>query len=95
MKRNALVINTSRGGLVNEAALVQALDESLIAGAGFDVLTSEPPRNGHPLLELRRPNFILTPHVAWASNEAMQFLADQLIDNVEAWANGQPQHLVT
>ena len=95
MKRNALVINTSRGGLVNEAALIQALDQGLIAGAGFDVLTSEPPRNGHPLLELRRPNVILTPHVAWASNEAMQFLADQLIDNVEAWANGQPQHLVT
>jgi glycerate dehydrogenase len=95
MKRSALLINTARGGLVNEAALIQALDEGLIAGAGFDVLTSEPPRNGHPLLEVRRPNFILTPHVAWASNEAMQFLADQLIDNVEAWVAGSPQHLVT
>ena len=95
MKRNALLINTARGGLVDEAALIQALDEGLIAGAGFDVLTSEPPRNGHPLLDVRRPNFILTPHVAWASNEAMQFLADQLIDNVEAWAAGTPQHLVT
>lgn len=95
MKRNALLINTARGGLVNEAALIQALDEGLIAGAGFDVLTSEPPRNGHPLLEVRRPNFILTPHVAWASNEAMQFLADQLIDNVGAWVAGKPQHLVT
>jgi glycerate dehydrogenase len=95
MKRTALLINTSRGGLVNEAALIQALDEGLIAGAGFDVLTSEPPRNGHPLLEVRRPNFILTPHVAWASNEAMQLLADQLIDNVEAWVAGRPQHLVT
>ncbi len=95
MKRSALLINTARGGLVDEAALIQALDEGLIAGAGFDVLTSEPPRNGHPLLELRRPNFILTPHVAWASNEAMQFLADQLIDNVEAWQNSNPQHLVT
>lgn len=95
MKRGALLINTSRGGLVNEAALVQALDEGLIAGAGFDVLTSEPPNNGNPLLDVRRPNFILTPHVAWASNEAMQTLADQLIDNVEAWAAGRPQHLVT
>jgi glycerate dehydrogenase len=95
MKRNALLINTARGGLVDEAALIQALDEGLIAGAGFDVLTTEPPRNGHPLLDVRRPNFILTPHVAWASNEAMQFLADQLIDNVEAWAAGRPQHLVT
>jgi glycerate dehydrogenase len=95
MKRNALLINTARGGLVDEAALIQALDEGLIAGAGFDVLTVEPPRNGHPLLELRRPNFILTPHVAWASDGAMQFLADQLIDNIELWAAGKPQHLVT
>jgi glycerate dehydrogenase len=95
MKRNALLINTARGGLVDEAALIQALDEGLIAGAGFDVLTVEPPRNGHPLLDIRRPNFILTPHVAWASDGAMQFLADQLIDNIEAWAAGAPQHLVS
>ncbi len=95
MKRNALLINTSRGGLVDEAALIQALDQGLIAGAGFDVLTTEPPKNGHPLLDLRRPNFILTPHVAWASDGAMQFLADQLIDNIDAWAAGKPQHLVT
>ncbi|WP_430418247.1 D-2-hydroxyacid dehydrogenase [Methylibium petroleiphilum] len=95
MKRNALLINTSRGGLVDEAALIQALDEGLIAGAGFDVLTTEPPKNGHPLLDLRRPNFILTPHVAWASDGAMQFLADQLIDNIDRWAEGRPQHLVT
>ncbi|MBB1161991.1 D-2-hydroxyacid dehydrogenase [Aquariibacter albus] len=95
MKRNALLINTARGGLVDEAALITALDEGLIAGAGFDVLTVEPPRNGHPLLDVRRPNFILTPHVAWASDGAMQFLADQLIDNVELWAAGTPQHLVT
>lgn len=95
MKRSALLINTARGGLVNETALVQALDEGLIAGAGFDVLTTEPPVNGNPLLDLRRPNFILTPHVAWASDEAMQVLADQLIDNVEAWVAGRPQNLVT
>jgi glycerate dehydrogenase len=95
MKRSALLINTARGGLVDEAALVHALDENLIAGAGFDVLTVEPPVNGNPLLEVRRPNFILTPHVAWASAEAMQTLADQLIDNIEAWVAGQPQNLVT
>jgi glycerate dehydrogenase len=95
MKRNVLLINTARGGLVDEAALVQALDDGLIAGAGFDVLTVEPPRNGHPLLEVRRPNFILTPHVAWASDGAMQFLADQLVDNIELWCAGTPQHLVT
>jgi glycerate dehydrogenase len=95
MKRNALLINTSRGGLVDEAALIEALDQGWIAGAGFDVLTTEPPRNGHPLLDVRRSNFILTPHVAWASDGAMQFLADQLIDNIDAWAAGRPQHLVT
>jgi glycerate dehydrogenase len=95
MKRNALLINTARGGLVDERALIQALDEGLIAGAGFDVLTVEPPREGNPLLDVRRTNFILTPHVAWASDGAMQFLADQLIDNIDAWADGKPQNLVT
>ena len=95
MKRNALLINTARGGLVDEGALIQALNEGLIAGAGFDVLTVEPPTNGHPLLDVRRPNFILTPHVAWASDGAMQFLADQLVDNVNAWVAGKPQHLGT
>ena len=95
MKRGALLVNTARGGLVDERALIQALDEGLIAGAGFDVLTVEPPREGNPLLDLRRPDFILTPHVAWASDGAMQFLADQMIDNIDAWAEGRPQNLVT
>lgn len=95
MKRTALLINTARGGLVDEQALIRALEDGWIAGAGFDVLTVEPPTGGHPLLEVRRPNFILTPHVAWASAGAMQFLADQLIDNIDAWAAGKPQHLVT
>lgn len=95
MKRSAILINTARGGLVDEAALVQALKEGVIAGAGFDVLTKEPPKEGNPLLDLRLPNFILTPHVAWASDGAMQFLSDQLIDNIEAFVKGSPQHLVT
>ena len=95
MKPTALLINTARGGLVDEAALIRALEEGWIAGAGFDVLTVEPPTGGHPLLEVRRPNFILTPHVAWASHGAMQFLADQLMDNIDSWAAGKPQNLVT
>ncbi len=95
MKPTALLINTARGGLVDEAALIRALEENWIGGAGFDVLTVEPPTNGHPLLEVRRANFILTPHVAWASHGAMQFLADQLMDNIDAWAAGKPQNLVT
>ena len=95
MKRSAILINTARGGLVDEQALVSALQQGLIAGAGFDVLTREPPKDGNPLLDLRMPNFILTPHVAWASDGAMQFLADQLIDNLELFITGTPQHLVT
>jgi glycerate dehydrogenase len=95
MKRTALLINTARGGLVNEIDLIAALRRGLIAGAGFDVLSQEPPREGNPLLEIQAPNFILTPHVAWASNEAMQILADQLIDNLEAFVRGAPQNLVS
>jgi glycerate dehydrogenase len=94
MKKSALLINTARGGLVDELALRDALVKGSIAGAGFDVLTKEPPREGNPLLELDLPNFILTPHTAWASREAMQALADQLIDNVEAFVAGSPRNLV-
>ncbi len=83
MPRHALLINCARGGVVDEAALAAALREGVIAGAGVDVLSSEPPRNGNPLLNVDLPNLILTPHVAWASREAMQTLADQLIDNIE------------
>lgn len=94
MKPTALLINTARGGLVDEAALADALTRGVIAGAGFDVLTSEPPAPGNPLLDLRLPNFILTPHNAWASREAMQGLADQLIGNLEAFAAGAPRNVV-
>tara|TARA_B100000686_G_scaffold330800_1_gene393539 strand:- start:796 stop:1749 length:954 start_codon:yes stop_codon:yes gene_type:complete len=95
MKRNALLINTARGGLVNEKELLQALDEGLIAGAGFDVLTTEPPAGIHPFLNMQRLNFILTPHVAWTSDMAMESLAEQLIDNIESWVSGSPKNLVT
>jgi glycerate dehydrogenase len=94
MRRHALLINTARGGLVDETALARALTENLIGGAGFDVLTAEPPRAGNPLLDLRLPNFILTPHVAWASRDAMQIMADQLIDNIEAFVRGTPRNRV-
>ena len=95
MKRTAILINTARGGLVDERALARALQEGWIAGAGIDVLTTEPPRDGNPLLDLHLPNLIVTPHIAWASLGAMQFLADQLIDNIDAWSRGTPQNLVT
>jgi glycerate dehydrogenase len=96
MRRRPLLINTARGGLVDEAALAVALREGMIGGAGFDVLTGEPPAADNPLLGLLDlPNFILTPHVAWASDEAMQTLADQLIDNIESFVAGEPANLVT
>ncbi len=66
MKRESLLINTARGGLVNEGALLRALQEGLIAGAALDVLSEEPPRRGNPLLEADLPNLIITPHIAWA-----------------------------
>ena len=94
MKRDAILINTGRGGLVDEQALADALTNGIIGGAGFDVLTNEPPKEGNVLLDLRLPNLIVTPHVAWASQEAMQILADQLIDNIEAFAAGKPANVV-
>jgi glycerate dehydrogenase len=94
MKPTAILINTARGGLVDEEALAKALTDGVIGGAGFDVLTKEPPKEGNVLLDLRLPNFILTPHVAWASVEAMQILADQLIDNIEAFVAEKPQNVV-
>ena len=94
MKNTALLINTARGGLVDEAALAEALRANAIGGAGFDVLGKEPPLPGDPLLALRLPNFILTPHVAWASAGAMQTLADMLVDNIEAWAAGASRNRV-
>jgi glycerate dehydrogenase len=95
MKRDAIFINTARGGLVDEAALADALCKGVIAGAGIDVLPEEPPRNGGPLLALDLPNLIVTPHIAWASERAMQRLADQLIDNVEAFVDGHPRNVIT
>ena len=94
MKKTAILINTARGGLVDEAALAEALKSGEIAGAGFDVLTEEPPKNGNVLLDPSIPNLIITPHVAWASQEAMQILSDQLIDNIEAFVGGKPQNVV-
>jgi glycerate dehydrogenase len=91
MKPGAILINTARGGLVDEAALADALRNNRIAGAAFDVLSKEPPGDDNPLLHLRQPNFILTPHCAWASKEAMQRLADILVDNIEKWASSYPK----
>ncbi|UTG69720.1 D-2-hydroxyacid dehydrogenase [Neisseria subflava] len=94
MKPGTILINCGRGGLVDEAALVAALKYGQIGGAGFDVLTQEPPRDGNPLLKARLPNLIVTPHIAWASQEAANRLFDILLDNINRFVAGNPQNLV-
>jgi glycerate dehydrogenase len=95
MRRKPLLINTARGGLVDESAVGPALEAGQIGGAGFDVVSVEPPSPDHPFMKLLdRPDFILTPHVAWASDEAVQGLADQLVDNIEAFERGEPANVV-
>jgi glycerate dehydrogenase len=95
MKPDALLINCSRGGIVDEAAVVQALREGRLGGAGFDVLAEEPPANGSPLLELELPNLIVTPHIAWASVESERILIDQVVANMEAFVAGSPRNVLT
>jgi glycerate dehydrogenase len=95
MKRRPLIINTARGGLIVEADLEQALDQGLVSGAGIDVTLPEPPPADSVLMRIaRRRNVIVTPHIAWASDEAQQSLADQLIDNIENFVAGRPTNLV-
>ena len=95
MKPDALLINTARGGIVDEGALAHALDAGALGGAGIDVLEEEPPAHGSPLLELTLPNLIITPHVAWASREARQRLVDQVAENICAFGRGTPRNLVS
>ncbi len=94
MPPHALLINTSRGGLVDEQALAEALRSGTIGGAGFDVLSEEPPRNGNPLLADDIPNLILTPHSAWASQEARQRIVWITAGNLEGFRAGTNAHYV-
>ena len=95
MKRNVVIVNTARGGLINEEDLATALRDKLIAGAGIDVTSPEPPPADSTLMRLLDlPNFILTPHTAWASHEAIQSLCDQLIGNIESFVAGKPRNVV-
>ena len=92
MKRNAIIINTGRGPLVDEDAVAEALTKGHIEAFCADVLTQEPPRNGSPLTTA--PRCFITPHIAWASGAARQRLVSTLIDNIKAFADGTPKNVV-
>ena len=93
MKKNAFLLNTGRGPLINEGDLAEALRDGIIAGAGLDVLSKEPPLADNPLLSA--PNCIITPHIAWASFEARKRLMQMVADNIEAFLSGKVQNVVS
>ncbi len=95
MKPTATLINTARGGIVDEHALARALQEGRIGGAGIDSLAQEPPRDGNPLLGLKLPNLVMTPHMAFASESTLAALTEQLLSTIEAFVDGHPRNVVS
>lgn len=90
MARKPIIINSSRGGIINESDAVTAIEQKKIRALGIDCLSLEPPRNGNPLLNIAHyPNVIITPHIAWASSDAIQSLWNKLISNIENWKKGE------
>jgi len=96
MKPTAFLVNTARGGLVQEAALVESLEQGTIAGAALDVISQEPPDEGHPMMEAaaRLDNLLITPHCAWAARETRQRLMDEVFDNIQAFRRGERRNRV-
>jgi glycerate dehydrogenase len=94
MRRDAILVNTARGALVEAAALASALTTGVIAGAGVDVLAEEPPIHGSPLLEMQLPNLIVTPHMAWAARESRQRALDEMAANIAAFLKGERRNRV-
>ena len=94
MRRDAILVNTARGGIVNERALLHALQTGQIGAAAVDVLSEEPPRSGNPLLELSLPNLLITPHIAWAGVNARQTLVNEIAANIRAFLDGRPRNVV-
>jgi glycerate dehydrogenase len=92
MKRKAFLVNTSRGGLVNETDLAEALNHETIAGAALDVLSTEPPSANNPLLHAK--NCLINPHVAWATFESRTRLMDVVVNNIEAFLKGKPVNVI-
>lgn len=94
MKKDAILINTARGGIVDEVALAQALHNSGLGGAGIDVLSEEPPKSGNVLLDRNIPNLVVTPHTAWASRESRQRVVNIVADNIHSFLQGRPKNVV-
>ena len=99
MKKSAVIINTARGGLIDESALLSALENNEISGAGLDVLEKEPPEKNNTLINYAQnnkyaENLIITPHIAWASQQARQDLVNQIAENIRAYQIGQTRNLV-
>lgn len=94
MRSDAILINTARGGLVDEMALLHALEMNQIGGAGLDVLEEEPPSVNNTLISYRADNLIITPHIAWASRESRQRLVNEIVKNIQAFKQGQPRNIV-
>ncbi len=94
MKKTAVLINTSRGGIVNESDLINALNTQQIAGAAFDVLSEEPAKDANPLINYKGENLLLTPHIAWASQESVSRLFIEIRRNIEAFLKGEKRNRV-
>ena len=94
MKPNAILINTARGGLVDSAALVDALTSGRIAAAAIDVLSNEPPVDGDPLLDYAGENLIMTPHIAWGTEQARQNAINELAENLIAFSEGKHRNRI-
>jgi glycerate dehydrogenase len=94
MKPDAILINTARGGLVDEQALLQALEAKKIAGAGLDVLEEEPPSLNNALVSCQSETLILTPHIAWASRQSRQRLVNEIAENIRAYQKGLPRNII-
>ena len=94
MKSSAILINTARGGLINDHALIKAIEDKAIAGAAIDVLNQEPPDSDHPLMQKQYSNLIITPHIAWAAREARQRALDRIAENIKAFQNDVPINVV-
>jgi len=95
MKEDAIIINTARGGIVNEVDLAQALRDGVIGGAGVDVLSVEPPSDGNPLLDPGIPNLVMSPHTAWASLQARQRMFNQIVEVIQSYKDGAPINVVS